>query len=132
MPILLKLNANYGDEFDCEELAIVFNATADQVEAALKQACTTVEEYDEETDKVTRVISDKDTEMYFGTNEFLDANEVLSCTSIKEITDEQAHTMLSLLGIGIEYQFDNSKYPFFTFGTGVLSQIQDHLYTDEE
>lgn len=132
MPILLKLNANYGDEFDCEELAIVFNATADQVEAALKQACTTVEDYDEETEKVTRVISDKDTEMYFGTNEFLDAMDVLSGTSIKEITDEQAHIMLALLGIGVEHQFAHYKYPFFTFGTGVLSHIQDHLHTDEQ
>jgi len=127
MPILLKLNANYADEFNCEEFAIIFSASIEQVQNALKRMCS-FEEYIDEGDNSRYQPSERDVEMYFGTNEFLYGSDVLANTTISEISLEAAEVFMASLGIINRVRA--SAYPIYTFGTGVLSHIEDHLYAD--
>lgn len=122
MAILLKLNANYADEFDCEEFAIVFDVSLEQVRKAIERACA-FEEIIDEADNSTYKPTETDVEMYFGTNEFLFGSEVLSCTTAVEISDAEADMLMALLSMP-----KRGSRAMYTFGTGVLGHIEDHLY----
>jgi hypothetical protein len=130
--ILLTCEANYGDEFDCQQLAIVFGASMQQVQEALKKACSREEDLEEGEEPAQQPSWRRDygPEMYFGTNEFLDGDTVLETTEMKEITVAEAEQLMKLLGI-TRNKVDN-QYELYNFGTGVLTHIEDHLPEEQE
>jgi hypothetical protein len=79
MQTLFVLNADYADEFDCEEYLI----SEDPNDANLAEFIERIE--DEE-------------EFYFGTNEQLYGSDVKEGLTIKLITDEEAELLKSILG----------------------------------
>ena len=129
--ILLTCEANYGDEFDCQQFAIVFGASMQQVQEALKRACLYEEDLEEGEEPAQQPdwYRDYSPEMYFGTNEFLDGDTVLEATEMKEITVVEAETLMRLLGM--ERTRLGRKFEIYNFGTGVLTHIEDHLYVEE-
>lgn len=89
---LIIFKSDWADEFDCEQFQIM-----------------TDEEYREWKARLDEIIEDGDHELYFGTNEFFDANDIKDSFRIKDISNDEARTIEKLLGKN--------------FGTGIIDAI---------
>ena len=87
MRYLLKFSRDWADEFQCEQFKIV--------------------ETLEEAESLVEKIETSEGELSFGTNEYFEPEELLDSVDIKEISDEDALVITSLLGD--------------SFGTGILN-----------
>lgn len=90
--VLVKVSADYADEFQCEEFKVF-----------------TQEEFNKFIEYYKNYFDENnEAEIYFGTNEFLifeSFTEFYDCLSVSEITDEEASVIQKLFG---DYSFGTS------------------------
>lgn len=100
MPILVIFQSNFADEFDCEGFFIVRDKTIADIEENVK----------------AYVEDNEGDELYFGTNEFIDGEDLLGAFEYKEIDEEFASK--------IEEAFNGLRYGFGTFPPSIIDIVR--------